>query len=180
MRISLRDPHFSKSARHIVCDWGQLVDFYLAEAKTIRGTTKEDQPGIAFHHTQGGWHDAEVDPVGFWAIALDFDDTPDDAFRRAVEACQGVSNDGLAHTTWSHGTGPEGTTRGRIVLPFDEPVEPHQWSNVWSGFERLMASVGATIDPSCKSLSRFYYLPSINRAALAPFDQTVWMTVWGQ
>ena len=135
---------------------------------------------IAFGAFAGTIANGTIDPEGAWAIGLDLDDVPDASFRNAVELAQTLSDAGLAHTTWQHGTTVEGTTRGRIVIPFDTPVPAEHWETTWERFAHVFATqAGVTIDPACKNIGRRFWLPSVNVHAPPPFNEEVWLVTWG-
>ena len=182
MRVCLTDHVQSPAPINVECTWPEMVTLFRAEAGLLRGTAKEDQRMISFGHFTGPVGNTTLADDGLHAIALDFDDVPDTAFRAAVELAQTLSTEGLAHTTFSHGARetPEGTTRGRIVIPFSAPIQAYQWPVTWDGFERAFRDFAqATCDPVCKNVGRRYWLPSINAKAAPPFDKGPWILAWG-
>jgi hypothetical protein len=85
-------------------------------------------------------------------LVLDFDQgTPD--WSRFSELTF------IAHTTWSH---TKEAPKWRVVLPLDRPVPAVLWKGVWSD---LRARLAPDIDPSCKDVCRWYYLPSSPKGA---------------
>jgi hypothetical protein len=83
------------------------------------------------------------------ALVFDCDRVPPDPERLA-----GVY--WLGHTTWSHTpTAP----RRRVVIPLSSPVPAARWRGVW---QHARAARCPEADPTCKDLSRAYWLPSPN------------------
>jgi hypothetical protein len=67
-----------------------------------------------------------------------------------------------AYTTHSH---TKEAPKYRLVFPLARPVPPGEWRTVWAGAAALLAP--GHVDPACKNVGRFYYLPACPPAARA-------------
>lgn len=170
-----------------MCDWPALVAFLRASAG-VTYQTKDAVPlwlpGATAKHTASGapgctsgWLDTDQDPEGLWLAVLDFDDVPAEGFDAAVRVARAAGN-GIAHTTWQHGTTPgarngDGTVRGRIIIPLAAPCPLAQWPTLWSALAAGFANVGAPVDQQCKNANRCYWVPVQN-----PQGPPVWFEAW--
>lgn len=60
----------------------------------------------------------------------------------------------ILYSTWSHT--PEAFC-ARLLVPFDRPVRPEDWGDVWEGFSACFGGFG---DGSCKDASRIFFIPA--------------------
>lgn len=181
MRVSIRRG-YSAIPEVISCTWDQFVTFMKASAG-VQYPTKEDQPHLMLCATRGSFRAADIDPEGFWAIALDYDDVDADRFAAAVVAAQGLCQ-GLAHTTWGHCVSEKGakdgsSVRGRIIIALEEPcpIGSELAARIAIGM-RIENRSGAAPDPeTLKSSARFWFAPGTNPSA-PTWAKPCWVDSW--
>ncbi len=178
MLITLRSAWAAPPVVHDVT-WEQVRSLFHANAQltyhpNVDGKSKPlDLPLICFAVFEGSYKRTDL-RSGLAAIALDYDDTPQDEFARVLELAKEQNEHGLVHTTWKHGMGPIGTVRARLILPFDSgELELQYWDAVWyatthSGYQ------AEGLDEQCKNPERCYYIPGSNPHAPWP----CWVESW--
>lgn len=188
MRVSLRRPGQGAVPTVIECSWDQVVEFYVAAAKTPARERDPsgvggDVPGIAFGAFDGSFKVEALRTEGLWAMVWDFDDVGQVEFERALAQIRAAFSRGLAHTTWSFGEAgvwtPARPVRARVVVPFDEPCPAHQWPHVWQVCAGFALAEGAAPDAQCKNVNRWYYLPVDRIDGLVPqWARPCWIETW--
>lgn len=92
---------------------------------------------------------------------LDFDDAPAPRVTALLSRMQAAGEAFVFYTSWSHyEVIPQGKVRGRLCIPFTEPVEAWEWPAVWKRLQRHTENLG---DISAKDASRGYFVPSAPR-----------------
>lgn len=182
MRISIRRG-YAATPETITCTWDQFVQFAKASASTTYAT-KEDQPHLVLAATRGSFKAQDIDPEGFWAIALDYDDVSAEAFTSAILAVQRVTEHGIAHTTWAHcaseGYPTDGSyVRARILVPLDEPIPvAYELAARIALGSSIEAVSGCSPDSeTLKTSARFWFAPGTNPNAPA-WAKPCWIEAW--
>jgi hypothetical protein len=67
---------------------------------------------------------------------------------------------GLLHTTPSHRHDGQGD-RFRVILPFDRPVTPAEYAQIWLWAKAECEAAGHEIDEAPKDPSRFWFMPAV-------------------
>ncbi len=157
--------------------WEQVRETFHAHA-ALQFTPNQDRkykpldlPLICFAAFEGSYKRTDL-RSGLHAIALDYDDTPQEQFARACENARANEPHGMVYTTWKHGQGPIGTVRARIVLPFADELDLINWDLIWGTIaDRYMAG---GLDTACKNPERCYYVPATNPEA----PWSCWIESW--
>lgn len=105
------------------------------------------------HFTKPYRLDRNVEAVTL--AVLDLDHVSDTTLAEVAHKLEGFEY--LCHTTHSH---RPGSAALRLVMPLAAPVPAAQWPVVWAS---LVRELDLPVDPTCKNVSRFYYLPSLFR-----------------
>jgi len=111
----------------------------------------------------GTRHNSQVSRMHFAVIDLDKHDA--NKVAALLDALRARDLSFLFYTTWSHAEKvAAGKVGGRLLMPFDSPVEAWDWERVWKRLDADTAHLG---DPQCKDPSRAYFIPA------APADAPV-------
>lgn len=103
-----------------------------------------------------------------YALAFDLDKTPDGnplSQQDADAALSRLSELGLryvVHTTHSHS--PPDRVALRVVVAISRPVAGHEWERFWLA---AVQHIGIHVEPACRNLGRFWFLPSSKPGAEA-------------
>jgi hypothetical protein len=181
MKVTLSPGLRCRPFEPVEMSWDGIADMFKLSATLP--VHDRDSWNLMVFGAMSSWNDNTIAPEGLYAGAFDFDDCPNHALWAALDIAKALSPVGLAHTTWKHGVeAPEGTSRGRIIIPFERPIPPHDWANVWHWWEAAFAQVGATIDPACKNIGRRYFLPCTRVVSGGPHNghhQSI-VHLWGE
>lgn len=135
------------SWRQLIADLGPHTTYY---------TDKFSVPAFSPATFRGTRTARNVEEIHFGVLDLDSISLSDlDDLCLRVEGYRYI-----LYSTWSHR--PDRPC-ARLLIPFDRPVKPSDWSNVW---QRLHTEFGGYGDPSCKDLSRLYFVPSCLQSEL--------------
>ncbi len=107
---------------------------------------------------------------------VDLDAATEEQTETLLQVVEEGGLSGFYHTTFSYLEGlREGKHKGRLLLPFDRPVDPSEWDKVWQGLKQWCLLVATCpIDPACKDPSRAYFGPAAKRE-----EDCLWMEFEG-
>ncbi|MEI6791585.1 MAG: hypothetical protein WCK42_10440, partial [Myxococcaceae bacterium] len=135
--------------------WSEFVD----EIKThLEVSAKENATLISPAEWPEGARRSKASVLRLHFAALDLDKISDEVLSNAKQIL--APYEYFLHTTYSHADSKRssGLHCLRVLLPLSRPVEAREWTRFW---EQLYELMQRTIDPSCKDLSRMYFVPSM-------------------
>jgi hypothetical protein len=179
MLVTLRSAWAAPPVVHDVT-WEQVRELFHAQAQLTFQPNVDpkikplDLPLICFAAFKGSYKRTDL-RSGLSAIALDYDDTPQEDFASVLERARRGATHGIAHTTWKHGEDgrPTGTVRARIVLELAGEIDLVTWHTLWP-MVALDCYAARGLDTQCKNPERCYYLPACNPRAAWP----CWIESW--
>lgn len=161
MRIALYDHKKDTAAKSLETSWAQLCELltYYRQTPCEPCLTPKHCP----EKNGKGWSPVEIagprlDENVKWitAAVIDIDHAKWDTVVYVAERLTGLSY--VVHSSHSHR--PPLDCALRYVIELSEPVHAHDWRAFLAW---LIRALDIPADPTCKDLSRFYYLPSIHR-----------------
>jgi len=175
MRVAFYESGRDPAAASLEVDWaelaGVLTDFLpeRCDVSTCQGKKCPEKDVAAWSPVDLSEPYRLNDNVEAVTLFVgDLDHVPPGAIDGILQKLDGYAY--ALHTTHSHA---EGDGAYRVVVPLTEPIPAARWP---AARRAIVEALDLPVDPSCKDLSRFYYLPT--RRAGAPHFSSIVRGAW--